>query len=71
MHLPERWGLLQFSTDPVNSTQPITYPEWPIRQSAMGVYYAQHAYAATHSGMYTANLTALLPFVTYPMADPR
>ncbi len=42
--------------------------EWPVRNVAMEVYYAQHAYAAAQgpAGVYTANVTALLPY-----ADPH
>lgn len=67
MHLPERWGFLQFADTAINQTQPVTSPEWPVRQVAMALYYAQHAYAgapapAGGNGTYTASIAALLPY---------
>ena len=37
MHLPDKWGMLQFSTDDVNTTAPVYNPEWTVRYVAMQV----------------------------------
>lgn len=66
MHLPERWALLQFSSEAVNSTFPSAYAEWASRSAAMAVYYAQKRYAQDHSGRYTDNFEALLPYSSPP-----
>lgn len=65
MHLPERWGMLQWATGEVNGTAPIYNPEWPLRAVAASVYYAEHAYAAAHNGSFTADAGALVAY-----ADP-
>jgi len=65
MHLPERWGLLQFSSEAVGSTTPAEYAEWRSRSAAMAVYYAQKNYKA-HSNKYADSLEALLPYSTPP-----
>jgi hypothetical protein len=31
VHLPEKWGMLQFSVDPPNSTAPVRNDEWTVR----------------------------------------
>lgn len=62
MHLPERWGLLQFATGPVGGTEPTTYSEWPARAMAAGAYYAQHAHAARHNGSFATDPSELLLF---------
>jgi hypothetical protein len=59
MHLPERWGVLQFAEGPVNGTIPQRYPDWPAREVAMALYYAQKAFADSHNGSYTTDLAAL------------
>ena len=66
MHNPERWGILQFSNDPVNTTSKITHPEWPIRSIAVAIYYAEHAYASDHNGSFTNNIQELLNYVPDP-----
>ena len=65
MHLPERWGMLQWATGAVNATPAVANPEWPLRAVAAAMYNAQHAYAAAHNGSFTADVGALAPF-----ADP-
>ena len=67
-HLPEKWGMLQFATGPVNATPAITNKEWPLRSMSAALYYAQHAFANVHNGSYAANATALLPFTAQPWA---
>jgi hypothetical protein len=66
MHLPERWGLLQFARGDVNATAPVTYGQWPVRAIAAEVYYAQHAYAGAHNGSYAATQQQLAPYVSDP-----
>lgn len=66
MHLPEKWGLLQFARGAVNATSTIQYTQWPVRALAAEIYYAQHAYASAHQGAYTTNPNDLLPFVSDP-----
>ena len=62
MHLPERWGMLQFSTGKVNTTREEVNKEWPLRSIAMTLYYAEHAYADAHNGSYTDRVDLLLPY---------
>ena len=62
MHNPDRWGMLQFSTQAAGQAKPVVNPEWPLRESAMATYYAEHAYKAKH-GSFTTNLKALPPFI--------
>lgn len=66
MHQPERWGMLQFSTDAPNQTEPLYNVEWPVRVVAMAVYDAEHAYAEQHEGTFTDDLASLCPFVKDP-----
>ncbi len=66
MHLPEKWGMLQFADTAVNATQPIWNAEWPVRSIAAAVYYAQHAYAAASNGSFTSTLSDLVPFLESP-----
>jgi len=58
MHLPERWGYLQFATGAVNQTQPIIDPEWPQRSALAQIYYSEHEYMAV-VGYFTADLSQL------------
>jgi hypothetical protein len=65
MHLPERWGFLQFSTaEQVGTTAAVPNAEWPIRQVAMELYHAQHAFAKQNNGSFTSSLNDLIPFAT-------
>jgi hypothetical protein len=65
MHLPERWGFLQFSTsEQVGTTAKVGNPEWPIRSVAMDLYHAQHAYARENNGNFTTSLADLQQFAT-------
>jgi hypothetical protein len=61
MHLPERWAVLQFSTEKVNTTAAEWYTQWPVRTVAMAVYDAEHAFKEKH-GQFTADVAALVPF---------
>lgn len=65
MHLPERWGLLQFEGPEVNAAQVSYYREWPSRGAAMAIYYAEKAYKAKQ-GNYTHRLQDLLAYSAEP-----
>eukprot|EP00092_Neocalanus_flemingeri_P041565 GFUD01045267.1.p1 GENE.GFUD01045267.1~~GFUD01045267.1.p1 ORF type:complete len:399 (+),score=134.63 GFUD01045267.1:53-1249(+) len=69
MHLPERWGFLQFSEASPGSTPPATNPEWVVRQIAMAVYYAEHNFADDHDGIFTEDVLELVEFLTWPEPD--
>jgi len=58
MHLPERWGYLQFSTDSVNTTKPYIDPQFDQRRALAEVYYAEHKFMAVN-GYYTSDVTLL------------
>ncbi|CAK4665899.1 hypothetical protein LEN26_008587 [Aphanomyces euteiches] len=62
MHMPEKWGYLQFrkasSADPVPED-----PEFPARYLAFAVYYAQKAFFDKNKA-YATSLDALRPFIT-------
>ena len=63
MHLPEKWGMLQFATGTVNMTAAVTNGEWPVRAIAAAVYYAEHAYAGDHNGTFTERVDDLVPYL--------
>lgn len=65
MHLPDKWGMLQFSTGAPGTAEVVYNEEWPVRSVAMILYYAQHSYQQAY-GAYTDNITALLPFASEP-----
>ncbi|XP_001640679.3 uncharacterized protein LOC5520862 [Nematostella vectensis] len=58
MHLPERWGFLQFSTDPVNTTKFLPTVNWPVLSSLIMVYDAEKKFFAVN-GYFTSNVTQL------------
>jgi len=61
MHLPERWGFLQFSRLPPSSQTPPRFaPDWGVRCVAMDLYYAQHAYANANNGTFSASISDLV-----------
>ena len=66
MHLPERWGILQFSDEAVNSTEVAAYDEWSVRCAAMELYYAEHAFAAANNGSFTTDVEYLASYSTLP-----
>lgn len=66
MHLPERWGILQFADARVNATAPARYTQWPARSVASALFYAQRAYAGANNGSYAATAAALLPYTPDP-----
>ena len=63
VHQPERWGYLQFSDRPVNTSRPVKDPDFAVRSVAMQVYYAEHAYAAAHNGSFTDDVASLGAYV--------
>ncbi|CAH1239710.1 Hypp5872 [Branchiostoma lanceolatum] len=58
MHLPERWGIIQFSTDPVNTTKFQPSPNWPVYSNLVELYNAEKKFFAIN-GYFTSNLTQL------------
>jgi Carbohydrate family 9 binding domain-like len=58
MHRPERWGLLQFSTDPPGSTAFRPEPAQAARDYLHRMYYAQAEYRKSH-GRYARSLAYL------------
>ncbi|XP_067682782.1 uncharacterized protein [Haliotis asinina] len=58
IHLPDKWGLLQFRKLPVNSTQFVTSTDWVTRNALLDLYRAEKAYRAT-TGRYTDKLELL------------
>mmetsp|Transcript_42894 Transcript_42894/g.135347 ORF Transcript_42894/g.135347 Transcript_42894/m.135347 type:complete len:379 (+) Transcript_42894:70-1206(+) len=61
MHLPERWGYLQFADGKVNSTKVKPDSQWTLRCVCMALYTAQLRYKDVH-GQYTNLVEELLPF---------
>mmetsp|Transcript_91591 Transcript_91591/g.236428 ORF Transcript_91591/g.236428 Transcript_91591/m.236428 type:complete len:418 (-) Transcript_91591:105-1358(-) len=66
MHLPERWGILQFAEGAPGSTAPKHYAEWSARSAAMAIYYAQHAYKKDHDGDFADSVDKLLDYSAPP-----
>ena len=58
MHLPERWGFLQFADDLINRTVPARDASWTLRSLARILYEAQETFYALH-GVYAASVLAL------------
>jgi len=69
MHLPERWGVLQFSTATPGSTTMVRDPDWRIRHVASAVYDAQKAWAKSHGGVYTSKIEDLQPLAASGTLD--
>lgn len=61
MHMPQRWGVIQFADERVNGTQVARDPSWPLRHVAAAVYDAQMEWKAKHGGgsNFTDSLSAL------------
>jgi hypothetical protein len=61
MHRPERWGFVQFTTQPPGSDVAFRPdPSWPARQALMDVYHAQAAFRKRH-GRWARSLAELGP----------
>ncbi|KAJ3311498.1 hypothetical protein HDV04_003985 [Boothiomyces sp. JEL0838] len=58
MHLPERWGILQFSTSTRFDTPPKYHDEWQIRSIAMELYYNLHSFRDAN-GFFTNDVSLL------------
>eukprot|EP00927_Polykrikos_kofoidii_P073506 TRINITY_DN69536_c0_g1_i1.p1 TRINITY_DN69536_c0_g1~~TRINITY_DN69536_c0_g1_i1.p1 ORF type:complete len:407 (+),score=83.29 TRINITY_DN69536_c0_g1_i1:69-1289(+) len=60
MHLPERWGILEFA-DRVKPTSrgPTRDPSWPARHVVAAVYDAEMAWAKANGGTFTDSLEDL------------
>ena len=69
MHLPERWGIVQFSEGAPGGTAPAHYAEWSARGAAMAVYYAQKAYAKDHGGAFAGSVDELLGHAQAPFEE--
>mmetsp|Transcript_34419 Transcript_34419/g.60505 ORF Transcript_34419/g.60505 Transcript_34419/m.60505 type:complete len:218 (+) Transcript_34419:187-840(+) len=65
MHLPERWGIVQFESESIHSGSISLYEEWPSRCAVMAIYYAMKEYHA-QEGKYTTDIKALEPFSKQP-----
>lgn len=63
MHLPERWGILQFETQADKEVK--YYEEWDARCAAMAIYYAQKTYHK-EEGKYTTDIEDLKHYSTQP-----
>jgi hypothetical protein len=59
MHMPERWGVLQFSTDAPGKTAVARDPEWRVRHVAAILYEAEQTWAKAHDGKFTGDIEAL------------
>lgn len=70
MHLPERWGILQFESRRQLGGKMKYYNEWPCRCAAMAIYYAMTNYREKE-GSYTTNVEALKSFANslFPICD--
>jgi len=58
MHLPEKWGFVQFSSDPVNHTTFQPDPHWTLRSILLQVYYAEREFRSV-TGYYTPDIQKL------------
>jgi Carbohydrate family 9 binding domain-like len=58
MHRPERWGILQFSTEPPGTTTLLPDPAQAARDYLHRIYYAQRDYRKLH-GQYATSLSGL------------
>jgi len=59
MHMPERFGFVQFSQDPVNSTKFLEDPSWTARYVLGELYYAQRNYFEANGKRYAASVADL------------
>jgi len=58
MHIPERWGFVQFATGPINGTNFIRPADWNVRVALNEVYYALSKFFAVN-GNYPLPITDL------------
>ena len=65
VHLPDRWGYLQFSEDKPGSTKILSNPSFTLRKVLSAVYEAEHIFAQNH-GAFTQSLLELSEMSTFP-----
>ncbi|KAL3763596.1 hypothetical protein ACHAW5_009597, partial [Stephanodiscus triporus] len=66
MHLPERWGILQFQSEQQSDAEVgLYFAEWPSRCAAMAIYYAMKAYHGK-TGVYVSDIGALKQYSKPP-----
>jgi len=58
MHIPERWGFIQFSRQPVNTTKWVPDPQWPVRYILAQLYDGEVMFKAVN-GYFTNDITQL------------
>ena len=66
MHMPEVWGLLQFSSRAPKTAVVEKYGEWPVRYTAHVLYYAMRSYATSHGGAITTDVKVLMSYTDQP-----
>jgi len=66
VHLPDRWGYLQFSEDKPGTTKILSNPSFTLRKVLSAVYEAEHVFAKTHSDAFTDSLLRLSEESTFP-----
>lgn len=71
MHLPEKWGFVQFSAESTRTPKPFKVPiDWAVRSAAMDLYYAQHAFMSSN-GTFSTDLAVLAPLAPSGLLDGR
>jgi len=58
VHLPDRWGYLQFSEEAPGSTELLSNPSFTLRKTLSALYEAEHTFFVNH-GSYTDSLLQL------------
>lgn len=61
MHRPDKWGILQFSTEAPGTTKLLPDPAQPARDYLFGIYYAQRDYHKKHGRFLTPLSELKLP----------
>jgi hypothetical protein len=70
MHRPERWGFVQFTTQPAGTDVAFNPdPAWPAREALMRVYHAQAAFRKQH-GRWARTLAELGPAAAIAAPSP-
>jgi len=59
MHMPERWGFVQFSDAPSTSSSFTEDPNERVKWALRRLYYRQRRYRAAHAGKFASTLDAL------------
>lgn len=74
MHMPEKWGIVQFSTDPAGRALFTPDPSLPAREILFDIYYSERSRVADHR-LWTSNLDSLgvkfsaKDYLTLPVID--